>query len=211
MVSVLSGPGTITYTAGMVKSMHNNHTAKVYLLRPTDLEFKEDIAVEGAVGQTIQVPIRALGEHPDTKDSVMFTDCADIPLDIKLSNKDDFQVEGTNKRGDHTEPGSCQTIKLKGLTGGASTKLTVIYPIPGTHRQLRIFNQISTYESLRAVSPVVQGESRTPVVLPVGSSRNIVFKGGPQPWIGKPSSYYKTIMAEEPEVVRVVEMVGENN
>ena len=29
MVSVLSGPGTITYTAGMVKSMHNNHTAKV--------------------------------------------------------------------------------------------------------------------------------------------------------------------------------------
>ena len=29
------------------------------------------------------------------------------------------------------------------------------------------------------------------VVVAVGSTNNLVFKGGPQPWYGKPSSHFK--------------------
>ena len=28
------------------------------------------------------------------------------------------------------------------------------------------------------------------VVLAVGTSRRVVFQGGPQPWVGKPSAHY---------------------
>ena len=54
----------------------------------------------------------------------------------------------------------------------------------------------------------VRGVTTPPlVVLPVGASRKIVVKGGPLPWVGKPSFFYRDVEAEEDAVVRA-EMVG---
>lgn len=205
-MTVVSGPGTITLTAGMVKSIHNNATAKLYLLRPIDMDFKENIAAEMVEGNTIRIPIRAFGEMPETKERQAFSDCGDIPLDIHLSNNKDFLIEGTTKRGEHNDQGSCKTILVKGLTAGSSTKMTVMYPVPGTTRQLRIFTQISTYEMLKSISPALERESKTPIVLAVGSSRKMVLRGGPNPWIGKPSSFYKQGVVENPEIAKVGEL-----
>ena len=42
------------------------------------------------------------------------------------------------------------------------------------------------------------------VVLPVGASRDILLRGGPGPWVGKPSQYFRTAVSEDEEVARVV-------
>ena len=53
-VTVHSGPGKFTVTAGMVASMQNNHTAQVLLLNPVELEMPEGLA-EWITGNVIQV------------------------------------------------------------------------------------------------------------------------------------------------------------
>ena len=52
------------------------------------------------------------------------------------------------------------------------------------------------------------------VVLPLGSSRDILLRGGPGPWVGKPSQYFRTAVSEDEEVARgamIVSSKGEVN
>ena len=41
------------------------------------------------------------------------------------------------------------------------------------------------------------------VVLPVGSSRDVLMEHGPVPWIGKPSHYFRDALSLDEDVVRV--------
>lgn len=41
------------------------------------------------------------------------------------------------------------------------------------------------------------------VVLAVGSSRDVLLKGGPSAWVGKPSQYVRAAESEDEEVVTV--------
>ena len=55
-----------------------------------------------------------------------------------------------------------------------------------------MFRHIATYEQLEPVHPSTAGNSQSApqLVLPVGSSRKVLFKGGPHPWVGKPSFFF---------------------
>ena len=90
-VKVFSGPGTVTVTAGMTKSPHNNATAKVHLIRPNAMELVH-AAAEWPVDQTISLPVAFSGTDPDTGEKVLFTDCADIKFTVSVSNNKDFSV-----------------------------------------------------------------------------------------------------------------------
>ena len=108
-VKVVAGPGTVTVTAGMSSSMHNNDTAKVktnkccsaksiyyiclqvILAVPTRLELP-DFSVEWVVNQTVTVPLAIYTVDPDTEEEVMYTDCADVPIEVTLSNNKDFTL-----------------------------------------------------------------------------------------------------------------------
>ena len=86
--------------------------------------------------------------------------------------------------------------------------MTVSYTIPTTKKELKAFRQFATYEyesmelknnlyvsyirALEPVHPPLVGNSQAApqLVLPVGSSRNVLFKGGPHPWVGKPSFFF---------------------
>ena len=108
-VKVVAGPGTVTVTSGMSSSMHNNDTAKVekhcenpqesiyfiflqvHLALPTRLELPE-YGVEWVYNQTVTVPLAFYTLDPDTEQEVMFTDCADVPIEVTLSNNKDFTL-----------------------------------------------------------------------------------------------------------------------
>ena len=107
-VKVVAGPGTVTVTAGMSSSMHNNDTAKVknnfhdpqkaslifiqvHLAIPSRLELPE-YGVEWVVNQTVTVPLAFYTTDPDTEQEVMYTDCADVPIEVTLSNNKDFTL-----------------------------------------------------------------------------------------------------------------------
>jgi len=201
-VKVLNGPGLLTVTAGMSQSMHNNHTSSVVLISPTELELPEANA-EWMVGHQIIIPVAVYGLHPETKEKVMFTDCSDLKLDVVLSNTKDFVIEEPSKRGDHHPRDACTSIHIKGSTPGATTKVTVSYTIPATNKELKQFRQFATYEALEPLHPAVANSQGTPqIVLPVGSSRKVLFKGGPHPWVGKPSFFFTDAEAEDEDIAR---------
>ena len=91
-VKILKGPGLLTVTAGMTQSMHNNHTSKIMLISPSELELPESPA-EWMVGHRISIPVAMYGLDPEDKEKVMFSDCSDLKLEVVLSNPKDFTVE----------------------------------------------------------------------------------------------------------------------
>eukprot|EP00090_Calanus_glacialis_P028282 TRINITY_DN45475_c0_g1_i1.p1 TRINITY_DN45475_c0_g1~~TRINITY_DN45475_c0_g1_i1.p1 ORF type:complete len:919 (-),score=251.02 TRINITY_DN45475_c0_g1_i1:238-2994(-) len=202
-VKIMNGPGLLTVTAGMTQSMHNNHTSKIVLISPTELELPESNS-EWMVGHQISIPVAVYGLHPETKEKVMFSDCSDLKIDVALSNSKDFTIEEPGRRGEHHARDSCTTIHIKGNTAGATTKATVSYTIPATKKELKMFRHIATYEQLEPVHPSTAGNSQSApqLVLPVGSSRKVLFKGGPHPWVGKPSFFFTDAEAEDEEIVR---------
>merc|ERR1712013_79677 len=102
-----------------------------------------------------------------------------------------------------TKPNYQLSIHIKGSTPGATTKVTVSYTIPATNKELKQFRQFATYEALEPLHPAVANSQGTPqIVLPVGSSRKVLFKGGPHPWVGKPSFFFTDAEAEEEDIAR---------
>ena len=64
---------------------------QVILAVPTRLELP-DFAVEWVVNQTVTVPLAIYTLDPDTEEEVMYTDCADVPIEVTLSNNKDFTL-----------------------------------------------------------------------------------------------------------------------
>ena len=92
-VTTHGGPGTFSVKVAMVKGQQNFDEAKVYILPVTRLEFKRDLQVETATHTPITLSIRMMTHLDDESDEVMFTDCADVPFEITLSDNKNFEVE----------------------------------------------------------------------------------------------------------------------
>merc|ERR1711963_437034 len=60
----------------------------------------------------------------------------------------------------------------------------------------------STFDPLRVLHPKPKGTDQSKIVLPVGSSSDIVMKGGPLPWkklFGKDVKYFKNVTINDEE------------
>ena len=67
-----------------------------YILPVTRIEFKRGLQLESATHTPITLALRMLTFLDDESDETMFTDCADVPYHIALSDTKNFQVEGTS-------------------------------------------------------------------------------------------------------------------
>lgn len=79
--------------------------------------------------------------------------------------------------------GACTLINATSLKPG-HTKLTATY----THGSLVLEASvtIATYPVLRPIDP------EEVAVVTLGSSKTVLFEGGPSPWVLDPSQYYRT-------------------
>ncbi len=68
--------------------------------------------------------------------------------------------------------------------------MTVSYNEPDTGRLLRASVQIAIFASLEVVYPETERSKEALILLPVGSATKAVFRGGPGPWVGKPSGHF---------------------
>ena len=81
-------------------SLQNYDEAMAYILPVKRLEFKRGTQLETATHTPITLAVRMLTFLNDEADETMFTDCADVPYNIALSDTKNFAVEGTSgKRG----------------------------------------------------------------------------------------------------------------
>ncbi len=94
------------------------------------------------------------------------------------------------ERGHNPKYDSCSSFTLRGHTPGSSCKVTVSYNEPDTGRLLRASVQIAIFASLEVVYPETERSKEALILLPVGSATKAVFRGGPGPWVGKPSGHF---------------------
>lgn len=188
----------------MAKAPQNFDEVSVHLLPVSSIALKESsVEIATHTPQTMALQMYAI--LPDTDEEVMFTDCSDIPYEVTLSDNVNFEVEGRAHRGQTQLYNSCTTFSIRTKKAGAICKVSISYKEPSTGRTLRTHTSITAFDSLEALYPKRDQQTfgEPTVVLAVGSSGNIVFKGGPQPWHGKPSGHFKQIEIDEPEILRV--------
>lgn len=157
-----------TVKAAMSRNTKIFKTADVFFLPPIKLEI---------VGYNLET---ALNDHVDlhvglfayyNNAFVPFTACENLHFDVEFSNPI-FKVVNMNSEQGVKTSSACRVIRLRGI-GTGSTSVTVTYR--HGDENLRDEVPLLVYDPLIVFNP----ESNT-IVLPIGSSRNIIYQHGPR-------------------------------
>lgn len=137
-------------------------------------------AVEVEEGSSLLVPVTMMARLPNGE-KVAFNDCVDVSIGIELSDRKHFEVGPLTREVPKLK--GCRSIPVV-ATGISVTKLALTFTDDKTIITDSVV--VSSYRKLRHLEPA-NGET----VLALGSSRLVVFEGGPLPWINKPSGHYR--------------------
>ena len=188
--------GVTEINVAMTRNQYNKDTARVYVLPPSKVKIIE-YSMEAAVGEQIFLHIALYGRLINGTDSkeIPFNDCRDIHFEIYIPDGNFVQNNSSA-----IEPAigiACAVIAITSVDIGTS-EVTVAYNANGQYLTDNV--TVSAYEPLIAIHP-----SSKESLLTVGSSRKIVFRGGPHPWSNKPQSYSRKIQVSEKKIVDVIE------
>uniref|UniRef100_A0A0C9RIR8 Pom210 protein n=1 Tax=Fopius arisanus TaxID=64838 RepID=A0A0C9RIR8_9HYME len=193
VVRILS-QGTTDVIVSMARNSYNKDRARVYVMPPSRLEIIQ-YNMDAAIGEPIHLFIALYGKIQDDGKEIPFTDCRDTSFEVHITdsnfirNSTDFiQPIGT----------ACATLTVVGTTIGSSG-VTVAYNSNGEYLMDNV--TVSAYAPLIPVYPS-SGET----LLAVGSSRKIIFKGGPQPSPGNLKGFTRESSISEEEIVRISEV-----
>ncbi|KAJ6668381.1 hypothetical protein lerEdw1_015758 [Lerista edwardsae] len=162
---------------------------KVYVTEPSGMEFTP-CQVEARVGQILELPLRINGlMNVETSQVVTLSDCSHFDLVVDVENHGVFSpFQGKLK----ATPDYCSGVRVKAEVQGY-TALVVSYTHGRIHLSASI--TIAAYQPLTAIDPV------SFALVTLGSSKDILFEGGPRPWVQEPSKFFRNISAEDPENV----------
>ncbi|XP_034852350.1 nuclear pore membrane glycoprotein 210 [Mirounga leonina] len=162
---------------------------KVYVIEPSSMEFAP-CQVEACVGQTLELPLRISGLIPGGANEVVtLSDCSHFDLVIEVENQGVFQpLPG------RLQPGSehCSGVKVRAEVQGYTT-LLVSYRHGHIHLSARI--TIAAYLPLKPVDP------SSVALVTLGSSKEMLFEGGPKPWVLEPSKFFRNITSEDTDSI----------
>lgn len=190
--------GQVKISAAMTRNLHNQDMATIHVLPASHLEIVEYM-LEAEIGTAIYLHVALFADWPNTSHPantrIPFTHCDDLPLIVKAWN-DNFQ----NSSLKITPVGiSCTTVAIIGHAVGTS-KVSVSYIFNGHTMADSIV--IGAYRPLTVMYPV-SGET----VLAIGTSREVMFSGGPYPWIGRSSEHVHQLTIEgEEQIVEITEL-----
>ncbi|XP_072774438.1 nuclear pore membrane glycoprotein 210-like [Taeniopygia guttata] len=162
---------------------------KVYVSEPSAMEFTS-CQVEAHVGQVLELPLRISGRTSvDRGELVPLSDCSQLELGVELENPGVFSpLEGRLK----PTADFCSGVRLKAEFQGY-TRLVVVY----THGHVRLSASIAiaAYLPPRAIDPP------SVALVTLGSSKDMLFEGGPRPWVQEPSKFFRNVAAEDAESI----------
>ncbi|XP_027957444.1 nuclear pore membrane glycoprotein 210 [Eumetopias jubatus] len=162
---------------------------KVYVIEPSSMEFAP-CQVEAHVGQTLELPLRINGLIPGGANEVVtLSDCSHFDLVIEVENQGVFQpLPG------RLQPGSehCSGVKVRAEVQGYTT-LLVSYRHGHIYLSARI--TIAAYLPLKPVDP------SSVALVTLGSSKEMLFEGGPKPWVLEPSKFFRNITSEDTDSI----------
>ncbi|NXU54806.1 PO210 protein, partial [Turnix velox] len=162
---------------------------KVYVTEPSGMEFTPCL-VEARVGQILELPLRINGlTNVETGKTVPLSDCSHFDLVVQVENRGVFRpLQGRLK----PTANFCSGVRLKAEALGHTT-LVVSYTHGKVHLSASI--TIAVYLPLKAIDPP------SVALVTLGSSKDMLFEGGPRPWVQEPSKFYRNVTAEDAESI----------
>ncbi|XP_061698487.1 nuclear pore membrane glycoprotein 210 isoform X2 [Syngnathoides biaculeatus] len=189
VMTTVSDIGVSTIYAHDMRNPLHFGEMKVYVVEPVAMDFAP-CQVEARVGMTLELPLSIFGllEEKGTA-RVMLSDCSHFDLQVDEERQGVFQqLEGRLSPG----RGYCSGVRAKALAPGYTT-LSVSYTHSKVHLSAKI--TIAAYLPLSAIDPV------SVALVTLGSSKDMLFQGGPQPWVLEPSKFFCDLKAENEESV----------
>ncbi|KAM9533500.1 nuclear pore membrane glycoprotein 210 isoform 1-T1 [Guaruba guarouba] len=179
---------SVVRATDLQNSMHHGEM-KVYITEPSGMEFTP-CQVEVYVGQILELPLKISGLMDVEKGEIVpLSDCSHFDLAVEVENRGVFRpLQG------RLQPTAdfCSGVRVKAETQGYTT-LTVSYAHGHVHLSASI--TIAAYLPLKAVDPL------TVALVTLGSSKDMLFEGGPRPWVQEPSKFFRNVTAEDAESV----------
>lgn len=191
-------PGQTEISAAMTRNHHNRAVASVYVLPASHLRIVEYM-LEAEIGSPIHLHVAVFADQPDgphlANTRIPFTHCSDLPLTVKTWN-DNFQNSSLKT----TPVGiSCTTVAIVGRAVGTS-KVSVSYSF--REHTMTDSTVIGAYRSLTITYP-----PSGVTVLAIGTSREVMFSGGPRPWIVRSSEHTHQINIEgDEQIIEITEL-----
>ncbi|CAL4097838.1 unnamed protein product [Meganyctiphanes norvegica] len=182
--------GTVSISAAMTLNTNIKASGDIYILQALGLELLECV-VEAEVDAVLPLPVVAF-TNLENKPEVPFTLCHKLSFMVEPAETI-FSALPIIKSPD--VDGSCARVEVVGKTPGFS-KVTVSYKTP--QDLLTASTVVGAFRPLRVTQP-----ASAETVLVVGTSRVVVFEGGPLPWISKPKSHFAQAIVDDPSKVHV--------
>uniref|UniRef100_A0AAY4EK95 BIG2 domain-containing protein n=1 Tax=Denticeps clupeoides TaxID=299321 RepID=A0AAY4EK95_9TELE len=189
MMTTMSDVGVSVIYAHDVRNRLHYGEMKVYVIEPVGMDFSH-CPVEARVGVVLDLPLRIFGLlNVEGGERVMLSDCSHFHFQVEVENQGIFQLlEGRLAPG----PTHCSGVRAQALTPGY-TSVLVSYSHGNVHLSAKI--TIAAYPLLRAVDPT------SVAIVTLGSSKDMLFEGGPRPWVLEPSKFFRNLTVEDVSAV----------
>ncbi|XP_054278791.1 nuclear pore membrane glycoprotein 210-like [Macrosteles quadrilineatus] len=184
-------------------AMSRNPSIKAFshieVLPPSHLEILKHV-LEAPVMKPITLHIVLYADRTDKNgnlERIPFTNCQQVPFKVELSH-DNF-YHNTTARAKPVGK-ACATVTVFGKIVG-STRVKISYRVKNV--VLEAATDVAAYSPLEVVHP----EKRV-TVLALGTSRDIVWKGGPRVWLGRPAEHVRSISANTTTGIHIGEVTS---
>ncbi|XP_045154281.1 nuclear pore membrane glycoprotein 210-like [Echinops telfairi] len=186
--------GNSTVFARDVQNPFRYGEIKIYVQKLNKMEllpFHADVAI----GQIIEIPIAMYHVNTETKETLAFTDCSHLPLNLNMDKQGVFSSlkEGTRKPG----AAHCSSAHIAARSLG-HTLVTVSARDCG--ERLESSATFAAYEPLKAVNPVAAA------LVTWKSVKEMLFEGGPLPWVLEPSRFFLELSTEKTEKIQITQV-----
>ncbi|XP_058516285.1 nuclear pore membrane glycoprotein 210-like [Ochotona princeps] len=186
--------GNSTVLARDVQNPFRYGEIKIYVLKLNKMEllpFHADVEI----GHTVEIPIAMYHMNRETKEVITFTDCSHLSLALSTDKQGVFTLfqEGIQKPG----PTHCSSIHIAAKSLG-HTLVTV--SVTECEEYLESSATFAAYEPLKAVNPMEVA------LVTWQSVKEMIFEGGPRPWVLEPSRFFLELKMEKPEKIGVTQV-----
>ncbi|KAG9483682.1 hypothetical protein GDO78_009547 [Eleutherodactylus coqui] len=157
---------------------------KVFVIEPTGMEFIA-CPVEAKLGKHLELPLRIFGLLSGDNEVVTLSDCSHFDLAVQMETPGIFKMlPGRLKPGVNF----CSGITVQAETPGYSA-IFVSYTHGHVHLRAKII--VAAYLPLKTVDPP------SVALVTLGSSKDMLFEGGPKPWVLEPLKFFRNLSVEE--------------
>ncbi|XP_040262784.1 nuclear pore membrane glycoprotein 210 [Bufo bufo] len=161
---------------------------KVFVIEPTGMQFIP-CPVEARLGKQLQLPLRIFGVLNGDNKVVTLSDCSHFDLAVEMETPGIFKILPGRLK-----PGAdyCSGITVEAETPGYTT-IFVSYTHRHVHLKAKII--VAAYLPLKTIDPL------SVALVTLGSSKDMVFEGGPKPWVLEPLKFFRNISAEDKDSI----------